>query len=339
MQIEHELKLNFNDVLIKPKRSQINSRQEVNLIRKFVTKNSNKEIEGFPIVAANMDTTGTIEIAKVLSQYQAFTCLHKYYKIESIINFFSNDPSSEFAFYTTGITKDDFYRLKLLHNKVKLPRICIDVANGYTESFQNNVKAIRDMFPGSILMAGNVATPEMVSELLISGGVDIVKIGIGPGSVCDTRIVTGVGYPQLSAIIECADAAHSLGGLVCADGGCKTSGDVAKAFAANADFVMLGGMFAGCEECEGDWEYEDGEKVSLTFYGMSSENAMHKYNGGMAEYRTSEGDCVIVNNKGSASTVIRQIMGGLRSTCTYVGALQLKDLSKCTTFIKCGSIK
>lgn len=340
MQIENDIKLNFNDVLIKPKRSKIDSRALVNLERSFSTKNSKLEINGIPIIAANMDTVGTIEMAEKLSQQKAFTCLHKFYSKYKLIQFFNENPAADYTFLTTGISSNDIAKLNRLQNEIKrIKYICVDVANGYTESFKNKVKQIKDLFPDSILMAGNVATPEMVEELLLSEAACIVKIGIGPGSVCNTRTVTGVGYPQLSAIIECADAAHGLGGLVCADGGCKTSGDIAKAFAAGADFVMLGGMFAGCEECEGDWEYEDGEKTSLSFYGMSSEEAMLKYNGGMADYRASEGDCVTINNKGSVNGVLNQILGGLRSTCTYVGASTLKDLSKCTTFIRCTSLK
>jgi len=183
---------------------------------------------------------------------------------------------------------------------------------------------------------------------LIFNGVDIVKIGIGPGSVCITRKIAGVGYPQLSAIIECADAAHGLGGHVCADGGCQMPGDIAKAFGAGADFVMLGGMFSGCDECEGDWEYnyeleevkqDDSEwvrkeKIALKFYGMSSKDAMEKYSGGVANYRAPEGKMVSVPYKGKVETVVQEILGGLRSACTYVGALKLKDLSKCTTFVK-----
>jgi GMP reductase len=194
------------------------------------------------------------------------------------------------------------------------------------------------MFPSAIIMAGNVATPEMTQELLISGAADIVKIGIGPGSVCETRIVTGVGYPQLSAIIECADAAHGVNGLVCSDGGCRNSGHIAKAFGAGADFVMLGGMFAGCDECEGEWRsFEDGKKW-LTFYGMSSTEAMNKYAGGVSDYRASEGRSMKVQSKGPVIEVAKQIMGGLRSTCSYVGAETLKDLSKCTTFVRCTNI-
>ena len=190
-------------------------------------------------------------------------------------------------------------------------------------------------------MAGNVCTPEMVSELLISGGADIIKIGIGPGSVCSTRKITGCGYPQLSAIIECADVAHGIGGLICADGGCVESGDVVKAFAAGADFVMLGGMFAGTDECEGEWEYlePNRKKAALKFYGMSSKNAMDKHSGGVADYRTSEGETLSVPYKGPVEDVVKQILGGVRSACAYVGAKRLKDLPKCATFVRVSRIK
>jgi GMP reductase len=181
-------------------------------------------------------------------------------------------------------------------------------------------------------MAGNVVTGEMVEQLILSGA-DIVKVGIGPGSVCTTRIKTGVGYPQLSAIIECADAAHGLKGHVCADGGCTVPGDVAKAFAAGADFVMLGGMFAGHDECSGDIIEENG-KTYKRFYGMSSAEAMIKYKGTVADYRASEGKSVNVPYRGKADVTVQDILGGVRSTCTYVGASRLKELSKCTTFIR-----
>lgn len=336
MQIENELKLGFDDVLIRPKRSKMASRKLVELRRSYTTMNSQKELWGVAIIASNMDTVGTIKMAEELARHEMYTCLHKFYSIERLIRFFEN-PAAKYSFYTTGILDEEVEKLKKLRAVTKnIQNICVDVANGYTEFFQNKVKQIRELFPEAVIMAGNVVTPEMVQELLISGAADIVKIGIGPGSVCNTRMVTGVGYPQLSAIIECADAAHGLGGLVCADGGCKTPGDVAKAFGAGADFVMLGGMFAGCDECEGDWSKD---RKSFKFYGMSSKEAMDKHNGGMADYRASEGDCKVIPAKGPAGSVVQQILGGLRSACAYVGASRLKDLSKCTTFVRCNTIK
>jgi len=337
MQIDYEIKLGFDDVLIRPKRSKMASRKLIDLKRTYTGLNSKANITGVPIIAANMDTVGTIAIAEGLAQNEMFTCLHKFYDIEKLVYFFDTNPAAKYSFYTTGIMEEDLSKLKSIRMmKAKIQNICVDVANGYTEFFQNKVKEIRELFPNAVIMAGNVVTPEMVQELLISGAADIVKIGIGPGSVCNTRIVAGVGYPQLSAIIECADAAHGLGGLVCADGGCKNPGDVAKAFGAGADFVMLGGMFAGCDECEGEWS-ED--RKTLKFYGMSSKEAMEKYNGGMSDYRASEGDCKTIPCKGPVKDTIQHILGGLRSTCAYVGASKLKDLSKCTTFVRCTAIK
>lgn len=339
MQIDYEIKLGFDDVLIKPKRSKMASRRLIDLNRRYITINSKKEISGIPIMAANMDTVGTFEMATALANQQIFTCLHKFYDVDKLVSFWKQEYIPDYVFYTTGIREDDLAKLiSMKQNGACIKNICVDVANGYTEYFQNMVCKIRDLMPDAVIMAGNVATPEMVQELIISGAVDIVKIGIGPGSVCNTRIVAGVGYPQLSAIIECADAAHGLGGLVCSDGGCKSPGDVAKAFAAGADFVMLGGMFAGCTECGGEWMEKDGVQY-LKFYGMSSQEAMNKYNGGMADYRSSEGDCIHVPHKGPVIETIQHICGGIRSACAYVGAAKLKDLSKCTTFVRCNSIK
>jgi len=332
MKIENELRLDFSDVLILPKRSESPSRKNVDLNRKFKFKNSGVEWEGTPIIAANMSTVGTFEMAKVFSKFGMMVCLHKYYSLESLIEFFKNN----IAFYTLGIKNEDFEKLSLFTKKLGIPKyICLDVANGYTKYFVEKCKKLRDDFPDSVIMAGNVCTSEMVNELILMGGVDIVKVGIGGGSVCTTRIVTGVGVPQLSAIIECADAAHGLRGHVVSDGGCIMPGDISKAFGAGADFVMLGGMLSGHDECEGDWEFdENGNRKFLKFYGMSSEEAMNKFNGGKENYKASEGRCVKVKYKGCVEKTIEEILGGVRSTCTYVGTEKLKDLSKCTTFIR-----
>lgn len=341
MQIDYEIKLGYDDVMIRPKRSKTASRQLVDLTRTYIGLNSGQKISGVPIIAANMDTVGTMEMAMSLAKHQMFTCLHKFYDSEELIKFWGDNPASDYTFYTTGITSQDLKKLKFIQGSgIKIKNICVDVANGYTEVFQNKVKEIRNAFPDSLIMAGNVVTPEMVQELLISGAADIIKVGIGPGSVCNTRIVAGVGYPQLSAVIECAEAAHGLGGLICADGGCREPHHINKAFGGGADFVMLGGKFAGCDECGGEWSYsESGEKKSLKFYGMSSKEAMTKYNGGMASYRASEGACIEVPYKGPVQDTVEYILGGLRSACSYVGAKKLKDLSKCTTFVRCTSIK
>jgi GMP reductase len=314
-----------------------------------------------------MDTVGTFAMAKALGEYQSITCLHKHYSEQQYIDFYkqdliTKDKSSVFrdlVFYSVGTSDKDIEKIinvfSQIQHYIPYPNICLDVANGYTEQFVKIAAKLRKLFPSSILMAGNVVTPEMTEELIIHGGVDIVKVGIGSGSVCTTRLKTGVGYPQLSAVMECADAAHGLGAHICSDGGCKVVGDVCKAFGANADFVMLGSMFAGAEECEGEWEYEwiagvgtsnefwqpinpmnnaPCRKTSLKYYGMSSENAMNKHHNGVAYYRTAEGKCVTVPYKGTAETIIKDIFGGLRSACTYIGANKIKDFGKKTTFIQ-----
>lgn len=233
---------------------------------------------------------------------------------------------------SAGSSEADFKKVCEIMSIRKLKFICLDVANGYSEGFVQAVRAMRAQFPDVTIIAGNVVTGEMTEELIISGA-DIVKIGIGPGSVCTTRKKAGVGYPQLSAVIECADAAHGLGGLVISDGGCTCPGDVAKAFGAGADFVMLGGMLAGHNECGGVVVEKDDKKF-VEFYGMSSSAAMNKYSGGVANYRASEGKCVLIPYRGAIKETIFDILGGIRSACTYVGAEFLKHLSKRTTFVR-----
>ena len=335
MRIETELKLGFKDVMIRPKRSTLKSRSQVSLDRNFTFRNSQKKWTGVPIIAANMDTVGTFEMAEALSKEKIITAIHKHYTIEEWSQFLDNQPDSiyDYIALSTGIGKDDEGKIQQIvdaHPKINF--LCIDVANGYSEHFVEFVRKMRESFPDKTIIAGNVVTGEMVEELILSGA-DIVKVGIGPGSVCTTRIKTGVGYPQLSAIIECADAAHGLGGHIISDGGCKIPGDVAKAFGGGADFVMLGGMFAGHDESGGEIVEEDGKKYRL-FYGMSSQTAMDKHSGGVAEYRASEGKTVKVSYKGPVADTVKDILGGVRSTCTYVGASTLRELSKRTTFIR-----
>ncbi|WP_111307442.1 GMP reductase [Confluentibacter sediminis] len=335
MRIEYDIKLGFKDVMIRPKRSTLKSRSEVNLEREFKFLHSPTTWEGIPIIAANMDTVGTFEMAHALSNKKLITAIHKHYTINDWNLFLTNtqDNIVDYIAISTGISKHDSDKLATIINQnPQLKFICIDVANGYSEHFANFVKATRDLYPDKVIIAGNVVTGEMVEELLLSGA-DIVKVGIGPGSVCTTRVKTGVGYPQLSAIIECADAAHGLGGQIISDGGCATPGDVAKAFGAGADFVMLGGMFAGHDESGGEIIEKNG-KVFKKFYGMSSSTAMEKHVGGVAEYRASEGKTVEIPYRGRVDTTLQDILGGLRSTCTYVGAQRLKELTKCTTFIR-----
>jgi len=329
MRIEDEVKLDFRDVLIRPKRSTLSSRREVDLTRNYEFKHSKQKWYGIPIMASNMDGVGTFDMAAALQQDQLFTCLVKTYNsnINQWIDAVALDPEN-FA-VSSGTSDADFDRLNVVLTGVgRIKFICIDVANGYSEKFGDFVARVRQAWPTHTIIAGNVVTADMTQELILRGA-DIVKVGIGPGSVCTTRIQTGVGYPQLSAIIECADAAHGLGGHIVADGGCTCPGDVAKAFGAGADFVMLGGMFAGHDEGGGD--VADG---FITFYGMSSDTAMNKHSGGVAEYRSSEGRTVSVPYKGAVRNTVLDLLGGLRSTCTYVGAPTLKQLSKCTTFVK-----
>lgn len=358
--IINEIKLDFDDVLIRPKRSTLNSRSEVCIQRVFKFKYSPRQLSSVPIMVANMDTVGTFAMAKILAANESIACLHKHYKSSEYTAFYT-DPSilnKNLVFYSVGTSQKDIDKLLEITNFLKthhyeIPNLCLDVANGYTEQFVKTAHKLRLLFPESIIMAGNVVTPEMTEELIIHGQVDIVKVGIGSGSVCTTRLKTGVGYPQLSAVMECADAAHGLGGHICSDGGCKVVGDVCKAFGGNSDFVMLGSMFAGVDECEGEWRYEylssqgfwqplnpedkfecKKRKISLQYYGMSSKNAMDKHHNGVAKYRTAEGKCVIVPYKGKAEEILQDIYGGIRSACTYIGASKIKDFGKKTTFIQ-----
>jgi len=363
--IINEIKLDFDDVLIRPKRSTLNSRSEVCIQREFKFKYSPRILSTIPIMVANMDTVGTFAMAKSLGIQGAITCLHKHYKPSEYIAFYvdQNIINKNLAFYSIGTNQKDIEKAIDIFTQIKdlgfeIPNICLDVANGYTEQFVKTAHKLRILFPESIIMAGNVVTPEMTEELIIHGKVDIVKVGIGSGSVCTTRLKTGVGYPQLSAVMECADAAHGLEGHICSDGGCKVVGDICKAFGGNSDFVMLGSIFAGTDECEGEWKYEymieSGgcapgfwqpfnpyadenvvkRKISLEYYGMSSKNAMDKHHNGVAKYRTAEGKCVTIPYKGKAEDIIQDIYGGIRSACTYIGANKIKDFGKKTTFIQ-----
>jgi GMP reductase len=319
--------------------------------------------DGIPIMASNMDGVGTFTMADKLAEGGIFTCLVKTYSADELIEYFDSDmpERTENVAMSIGTSDDDWCKLEIVYAIVndKLKYVCMDIANGYSDHFAQHVRKVRKAFPNIVIIAGNVVTGEMTEELILAGA-DIVKVGIGPGSVCTTRIQTGVGYPQLSAVIECADAAHGLGGHIIADGGCTCPGDVAKAFAAGADFVMLGGMLAGHDEGGGEVIqkfYKTGEWVSETitvdkiekttwkdgierkqfvaFYGMSSDAANTKHFGGLKDYRSSEGREVLVPYRGEVARTIQDLLGGLRSTCTYAGAMKLKQLSKCTTFVRC----
>lgn len=398
--IIEDVKLDFQDVLLMPKRSTVDSRSKVDLTRTFKFKHSPIQYTGISIIAANMDGVGTMDMARAFYPYKMGVALHKFYSEEELVGYYSCNANKH-TFYTMGITEDDSNKFKTVWNRLPPERrpqyICIDVANGYSRKFVNFVEKMRTDYPDVVIMAGNVVTGDMVYDLL-ERGADIVKIGIGSGSVCTTRRVTGVGYPQLSAILECQDAAHGADGLICGDGGIVVPGDLSKAFAAGSDFVMCGGIFAGHDECEGEiigvnrtlkalkWPHnlsssdnmmlvedlvsgkqhpveiqkfnnfvaafdhnkdisipkefqwaidtEILENAKVRFYGMSSHEAMDKHYGGKANYRASEGKIVEIPYKGSVVSTIEEILGGLRSACTYVGARRLKDLPKCATFVK-----
>jgi len=359
MHLETDVKLDYKDVLIRPKRSRLTSRKNVSMERSYNfvgakgARINEYDYTGVPIIAANMDGVGTFEMARTLSDHKMFTCLVKTYSAEELEDFFS-EPQPYVAM-SIGIGDADLDKLEQVHKKVldKLQFVCVDVANGYTERFVEFIRHLRETYPFKTIIAGNVVTADQTQELILNGA-DIVKVGIGPGSVCTTRIQTGVGYPQLSAVMECADAAHGLGGHIIADGGCTTPDDIAKAFAAGADFVMLGGMLAGHDEGGGEEifkyvhnnEYyymkEDEiykpvieRKEFRKFYGMSSQTANKKHFGGLKDYRSSEGRTILVPYRGAVENTVQDILGGIRSTCTYVGAASLKQLSKCTTFVRC----
>lgn len=334
MRIEEDVKLDFKDVLLRPKRSTLRSRSEVDLNRTFRFRFSKHEWTGVPIIAANMDTTGTFGMAEELAKHGCLVAIHKHYSVEEWKEFVVASPRvAPYVAASAGTSESDMAKLDaILTACPEVSMVCLDVANGYSESFVEVVQRVRARWPKHTIMAGNVVTNEMTEELIMHGA-DIVKVGIGPGSVCTTRKQTGVGYPQLSAIIECADAAHGLGGFVCADGGITCPGDAAKAFGGGADFIMMGGVFAGTDEAAGSTVERDGVKYKQ-FYGMSSNTAMKRHAGGVAEYRSSEGKTVEVPCKGPVSAVLLDLLGGLRSACTYIGAATLKEVSRRTTFIR-----
>lgn len=331
MRIIDEVQLDFNDVLFQPKRSTLNSRSEANTNREYHFKWYPKTIVSNGIMAANMATTGTFEMNDALEKYNSITCLHKHYPKEDIIRYFS-EKEHPLTFVSTGLkdSKEDLF--KMLKENPNVDKVCVDIANGYVPNLLNFVKELRDKFPNILIMAGNVVTPDIVQDLIMSG-VDVPKLNIGNGSVCVTRRQTGVGRPTLSTIIECADAAHGVGGMVCSDGGCVYPGDIAKAYGAGADFVMLGGMLAGSKEAAGELVEVDSKQYKQ-YYGMSSKLAQEKHFGGMNEYRTSEGREKLIPYTGPVDNTMKDILGGLRSTMTYIGATKLKDIPKCATFYK-----
>ena len=333
MKIEEDIKLDYSDVLIRPKRTTLTSRSEVSLIRTIKFPTSNQTWTGVPIIAANMDTIGTYDVYKILSKHKIITAFHKFYSVENYIEMEKEGLDPDYFMVSTGISDRDFSNLKNIVKSINVKFICIDIANGYMEKLVAFCKNVREHFPDKILVAGNVVTREITEELILQGKVDIVKIGIGPGSACLTRTKSGIGMPQLSAVAECADAAHGVNGYIIGDGGITCPGDVAKGFGGGADFIMIGGQFSGHDENPGDI-IEEGENKFKLFYGMSSETAMNKHYGKMEKYRSSEGRTVKIKYKGSLENTVNDYLGGIRSTCTYINAKEVKNIPKCCTFVR-----
>lgn len=340
MRIEEDIKLDYSDVLLKPKRSTLTSRKDVNLTRTFKFYHSKKIWKGIPIMTANMASSGTFEIAKFLSKKQIITTFHKYYTIEDYKEFFKKFDDPDYVAYTLGIREEDIEKLNKMKQNNLLKNfsfLCIDVPNGYLERFLENIKKIRKICPDHIIIAGNIVSNEMAEEIILNGA-DIVKVGIGPGSACTTRKMTGVGYPQLSAVIECADAAHGISneqgcGLIIADGGLNSPGDNGKAFCGGADFIMSGSQFSGYEQSGGSTVEKEG-KMYKEYFGSSSNKAMKEFYGKKDSHRASEGRYTLIPHKGDLEDGIQDIFGSLRSTATYIGAKKIKEFSKRATFIK-----
>jgi GMP reductase len=335
MRIKEDLKLNFDDVLMEPKRSTLSSRRDVDMTRKFKFRNSGKIMEFTPIFASNMDGVGTFSMAKVLQEHKMMTVITKSTTVDQWREAVGSGLRLQSVSVCTGTNKiwdpeaEDYARMKqVLDSFPDVKMITIDVANAYHQNFVDFIKIVRDEFPDKVIVAGNVVTPEMVEELIINGA-DMVKIGIGPGSVCTTRTMTGIGVPQFSAIVECADAANGVDGHIMADGGCVWPGDIAKAFGGGAHAVMIGGMLAGHDESE--QPVVDGK---VEFYGMSSDRAREKHGKRKDGYRGNEGRWISLPYRGAVNDTVEDILGGVRSAATYIGARRLKDMPKCATFVR-----
>jgi len=357
--IIHENKLDFDDVLIVPQRSTLTSRSEIELKRTFHFYHSPRVWSGIPIMCANMSFC-SVTMAKELAKHQIIACLHKYHTIENLKNYFSEHPENiDYTFVSIGYKKSDLNHLISFKEQTGIqPNICIDVPNGHMDIFVKYCKKVRDYFPESIILAGNTTNTSSTQELIIYGGVDVVKVGIGGGSACTTRFLTGCGVPQLSCCLENSYVAHGLQsgpkklGLICSDGGHKTAGDVCKALCAGSDFVMLGGLFAGSEPCDGEWEYEyragppdqyfwqtidpgydtEKRKTNFTYYGMSTHHAQDIFEDGIKNYRASEGTKITVKYKGTLNNIVRELLGGIRSCCCYIGSDSIKHMPRCGQF-------
>jgi GMP reductase len=361
--IINEIKLDFDDVLIVPQRSTLTSRSEISLERTFNFYHSPRSWTGIPIMCANMGFC-SFDMAIELAKYKMIACLHKYHSVDELVNYFTKHPNNiDYTFVSIGYKKSDLNHLLELKNIIgRQPNICIDVPNGHMDVFVKYCNKVRENFPESIIIAGNVTNTSSTQELLIYGGVDICKSGIGGGSACSTRFITGCGFPQLSSCLENAYVAHGLQngpkklGLIVSDGGHKTSGDVCKALCAGADFVMLGGYFAGTEPCDGEWEYEyfvsdhnfyqpndpgyttTKRKNKFSYYGMSTHHSQQLYEDTVKNYRASEGTKITVKYKGTLDKVIQELLGGIRSCCCYIGASHIKYMSKCSQFCQVNKI-
>lgn len=362
-QILSETYLDYSDILIKPKMgNNLSSRKDVNLTREYVFKRGQIR-KGLGIFNANMATVGNFETAKKLLKAGMFATLHKFYTAEETIDFMRQCQEEKIdysnLFISIGIKNGirELDKLKEIEDGAMWfkPNICIDAPNFYINKAFEVLKHCRELFPESVIMCGNIASSDICHKLLDYA--DILKVGIGPGSVCRTRSVTGCGVPMVSCILDCADVVHSVGGMICADGGIVEVGDICKAFALNADFVMSGGMFAGTDEAEGeviekcyktneyaidmidgskpipDQPLYDIKKYKL-YYGMSSTLANNKFAGGMSNYKASEGREAFIPYTGSLDKILQDIKGGIASACTYIGAANVKDMSKCATLIK-----
>jgi len=336
MRLDNEIKLDYKDVLLKPKRSTLSSRRDVEMTRSFTFRNSKETYECCPIVASNMDGVGTFSMAKVIQEYKMMTTITKTTTLDQWKQAVGNGIKLKYVSVCTGTNKlwtddaEDYATMQqVLKSYPDVKFITIDVANGYHTNFSDFVARVREEYPDKTIIAGNVVTAEMTEELIIQGA-DIVKVGIGPGSVCTTRTMAGVGVPQFSAVMECADAANGVGGHIMADGGCNMPGDIAKAFGAGAHFVMLGGMLAGHNESE--VKVKDGKRE---FYGMSSDRAREIHGKRKDGYRGNEGRAVILPDRGPVQETVEDILGGVRSSCTYIGARRLKDIPKCASFVRC----
>ena len=334
MRINTQPKLNFDDVLLEPKRSTLSSRKDVDMTRKFTFKNSGKVVNFLPIFASNMDGVGTFSMAKVLQEHKMMTVITKSTTPDEWRKAVGNGVRLQSVSVCTGTNKmwdedaqDYKYMQEILQSFPDIKFITVDVANAYHENFVDFIKRVRDEYPDKVIIAGNVVTPEMTEELIINGA-DVVKIGIGPGSVCTTRTMTGVGVPQFSAILDCADAANGVDGHIMADGGCVYPGDIAKAFGGGAHMVMIGGMLAGHDESEKP--VVDGK---VEFYGMSSDRAREVHGKRKDGYRGNEGRFIQLPYRGPVKPTVEDILGGVRSACTYIGARRLKDMPKCASFV------